>query len=418
MRWDQCASPTPVAVGPASLLIELADKITKACNRFADPPEVTCGTYTPGQQDFDGELLRQPPHSHAVLEQTSDGVRIVLPPLRCHAGIAEMIKMTLIWIGSAMVLFAITLGWWGVPATWPPIWICGGGLIASGLWSLAWVLRWGWRQIVLETEGKTLHASYEPVGPFPKRIKTWISVQSFPVLLPQVRDRIIAATLYAVDQCSSRRVVVKGRTDAETMWICRVLEEAIGLRDSEERSAKTDKPESSTGIMIRLRLAFQLAMLVLAVACAYEAFGPHTHLIVKKTNGVHLTGVPWLPKGASDVCYYRSPLITAYEFNISERDFRHWAKKWGKVKPITKPITVTRYSDFVTAPPNAPPNLANTMSSSQFHHYMKKIQAWTSRSDVTINHGLVYRKVKGNGLGITVAYDASARRAYFLDWSP
>src|SRR4029450_8888779 len=56
--------------------------------------------------------------------------------------------------------------------------------------------------------------------------------------------------------------------------------------------------------------------------------------------------VSWLPDSASNVSYYRSYNYTAYEFDISEDEFKKWI--WLDVKPITKPVEVHRYS-YMTA---------------------------------------------------------------------
>ena len=128
--------------------------------------------------------------------------------------------------------------------------------------------------------------------------------------------------------------------------------------------------------------------------------------------GEHLRSVPWLPKTASHISYYRSYSFTGYEFNISKRGFLGWAKQWGHARPIGKPVQIERYSSPLVADwlPNEPTGNA---SNAQLKTYERQLKLFDKQSEVKIRHGFVYKDDFGNGGGITVAYDSTRGRAYY-----
>ncbi len=91
--------------------------------------------------------------------------------------------------------------------------------------------------------------------------------------------------------------------------------------------------------------------------------------------------VPWLMEEASDVSYYLSYSFTAYEFTITEENFRKYLSK-RNLKEITQPVTLRRYN----------------------HPY--------EQTTVTIDEGL-YTEESGMRGSFKVAFDRKNNRAYF-----
>jgi hypothetical protein len=120
-------------------------------------------------------------------------------------------------------------------------------------------------------------------------------------------------------------------------------------------------------------------------------------------TGENVEYVKWLPKSASNVSYYRSYSFTAYEFDISEADFLAWS--FWKMQPITKPVSVIRYSYT-----NHPPYLSQTPTS-------EELEQWYSQCHATVSNGWWYERRQSNGGGVSVAYDRKKGRA-FVQTSP
>jgi len=110
--------------------------------------------------------------------------------------------------------------------------------------------------------------------------------------------------------------------------------------------------------------------------------------------------VIWLPDSASSVSYYRSYNYTAYEFEMSEEDFKKWI--WLDVKPITKPVKVNRYSYFAARRVDLGPNPT-----------LAEMETWEALGTATIKNGLYHSHRRGSGGGVDVAFDRDKDRVYF-----
>jgi len=115
--------------------------------------------------------------------------------------------------------------------------------------------------------------------------------------------------------------------------------------------------------------------------------------------GMNEKKVSWLPDAATNVSYYKSYSFTAYEFDISEEDFKKWAWKWD-VKKIDKPVKVGRYTRRTLLMPDDPDEV-------EYDEYQNEVWA-------KIKVGYYYTTPpRGNGGGTSVAYNLFTGRAYF-----
>jgi hypothetical protein len=110
--------------------------------------------------------------------------------------------------------------------------------------------------------------------------------------------------------------------------------------------------------------------------------------------------VSWLPGSASNVSYYRSYSYTAYEFDMSEDEFKKWIR--FDVKPITKPVDVYRYSHTTANRPDLGPNPT-----------IAQLEAWEAIGKATIKNGHYHSHRRGNGGGVDVAFDRDRGRVFF-----
>ena len=118
--------------------------------------------------------------------------------------------------------------------------------------------------------------------------------------------------------------------------------------------------------------------------------------------GEHIEQVDWLPPGASDICYYKTYSYTAYEFNISESEFREWGDRW-EFTEIQEPFEIWRYNLSLVESPDR----SGGYDTEAWEEYNNLVNA-------TIVDGLCYRTPpRGNGGGVYVAYDRVTGRAYF-----
>jgi hypothetical protein len=147
----------------------------------------------------------------------------------------------------------------------------------------------------------------------------------------------------------------------------------------------------------------RLLIVVTVIACGIgflrAAYVHFTHF----EAGEDLSSVDWLPKSASRVSYYKSYGFTAYEFDISESDFKKWSR-WD-VNEIGEPVTVLRYTYFARRLPPLDPNPSQSELDRANEHYM------TSYAEVY--RGLFHEHRRSNGGGVTLAYDRVRGRAYF-----
>jgi hypothetical protein len=120
--------------------------------------------------------------------------------------------------------------------------------------------------------------------------------------------------------------------------------------------------------------------------------------------GEHVDHVNWLPRTASDICYFKAYSNTAYEFNIPENDFVNWAAE-HKLSEIHKPFRIERYTQSLTDLSGRP--------AGRSHPSWKDYEniGW-----ITITNGLCYSSPpRGNGGGTYYAYDRVSGRAYYQE---
>lgn len=112
--------------------------------------------------------------------------------------------------------------------------------------------------------------------------------------------------------------------------------------------------------------------------------------------GEDVNRVPWLPDSASNICYYKSYVYTAYEFDISEQGFLDWAKKhqW-EISEIIEPVIISRYNRF----------LVDTKDSDEEH-------SAAIYSGIKIGYYYQWERRESGG-GIAVVYDSTKQRAYY-----
>src|SRR5262245_53760868 len=94
-------------------------------------------------------------------------------------------------------------------------------------------------------------------------------------------------------------------------------------------------------------------------------------------TGENVDHVSWLPNSASNVSYYESYGYTAYEFDMSEDDFKKWVRY--DVKPITEPFHVLRYSHSTAMRTDIGP-----------HPTPAEFEAWQAIWKATIKNGLYH----------------------------
>ncbi len=127
--------------------------------------------------------------------------------------------------------------------------------------------------------------------------------------------------------------------------------------------------------------------------------------------GVNISSVSWLPKEASDVSYYKTYVLTAYEFSISEDGFEKWAARYGEAKEIESVVRVARFSYMESL--SFPEPLPMGASESEWErHEAERARLEVLRS-IAITDGLVFEIRESDGGGLTVAYDRDYGRAYF-----
>ncbi|WP_145208236.1 hypothetical protein [Planctomycetes bacterium TBK1r] len=144
---------------------------------------------------------------------------------------------------------------------------------------------------------------------------------------------------------------------------------------------------------------FIVAFIAFAIWFVYGAYRGLTDVEI----GESLQSVDWLPDAATNVSYYRSYLNTAYEFDISEREFREWSR-WDLTE-ITKPVQISRYLAFSTTLPEEPSNPTRAE--------IEALALAIAKRGVTIRDGLYCGYLQGNGGGVWVGYDRDSGRAYY-----
>jgi len=143
-----------------------------------------------------------------------------------------------------------------------------------------------------------------------------------------------------------------------------------------------------------------LLIAVTAIACGIGLLRGCYITLTHFESGENVEQVSWLPSAASNISYYRSYNFTAYEFDISESEFKHWI--WLDVRAITEPIKVYRYSHMTRGKPDFGLNPS-----------FAELEQWEATYLARVSDGLYFNNRRSNGGGVTVAFDRTKGRAYF-----
>jgi hypothetical protein len=164
-----------------------------------------------------------------------------------------------------------------------------------------------------------------------------------------------------------------------------------------EDSLESFKPKTQSGLRT-IYYGIALILCLPVVALLYIGRGPD--------YGEDLASVDWLPSFASDVAYYRSERVHAYEFKVDEINFRQWAENRGmRVRSISEAEIIRRYKAYT---PPAPSDYAqaNNMSENQKE---KRLNDWNNIINARIENGLI---AEGDDRS-TAVYDRITGIAYF-----
>lgn len=157
--------------------------------------------------------------------------------------------------------------------------------------------------------------------------------------------------------------------------------------------------------------------------------------------GEDVARVDWLPGSSSRVCWFKSNLSYAVEFNIPEKDFLEWVDSaegrkqftFGDIKPIAPTdqypywFYVPRYIKYLTPehrsekslPPEPPEDLKIVHNSKPKNDASESRDALNPNCDNGIQsmaspqHGWMYYHSYGNGGGIWLAYDSDTSRVFY-----
>lgn len=140
-------------------------------------------------------------------------------------------------------------------------------------------------------------------------------------------------------------------------------------------------------------------LLVSAIAIAvYFDHGPEI--------GVNEKSVPWLPSDATNISYYKHYSISIYEFEINEKSFKQWAKKW-KVSEINKEFTIERFASLILKAPKFESDAD-----------LEKYLSYKNKTEISIERGYYYESpLKSNGGRMAIAYDLDSNKAYYYSLS-
>lgn len=142
-----------------------------------------------------------------------------------------------------------------------------------------------------------------------------------------------------------------------------------------------------------------LLALTFFAGCLFSCIGAMTHYSTEE----NVPSVDWLPSSVTNVSYYKSYSFTAYEFDISESEFKAWTNV--ELLPIINPVRVYRYS-------KATGRVTKLRSNASSAEYYEHLECDEGRAAI-VRRGLYYSHRRNNGGGITVVYDRENGRAYF-----
>lgn len=125
-----------------------------------------------------------------------------------------------------------------------------------------------------------------------------------------------------------------------------------------------------------------------------------------------IQSVDWLPAEATNISYYRSYGLMAYEFQISEAGFRKWAAE----------VAFEPASEFVIYEPVADVAKKEPRSIQRYKFFVGKDQGsmegsdeaeWFKSSLIEIKNGLRGELRFANGGGYAIGYDRDSGTAYW-----
>ena len=138
-----------------------------------------------------------------------------------------------------------------------------------------------------------------------------------------------------------------------------------------------------------LKIFAILALGLFAIFIAITALLPILSAVETKEN---LPAVAWLPSSASNISYSKNYNRRYFEFDITEPEFRKWAKDYSLAE-ISNPIHVTRYTIMLE-------DLNADVTSNP-------------RYTALISNGLCDSHAQSNHGGYSIAFDRDQKRAYF-----
>lgn len=120
-------------------------------------------------------------------------------------------------------------------------------------------------------------------------------------------------------------------------------------------------------------------------------------------TGENVAKVSWLPASASNVSFYKTYSWTAFEFDISEDEFRKWAAH-RTLKEIVKEEKICRYSYWKFCRKKH-----SVKTDEELTDYMNA----EKRHYAVVSKGLYDSRRHDNGGGYHVVFDRDKQRAYF-----
>jgi hypothetical protein len=167
-------------------------------------------------------------------------------------------------------------------------------------------------------------------------------------------------------------------------------------------AADSPPPPSAGRFWVRLRfgcLGMIATVLLLAAAAGLGIYWQTSQPpeIVEHVDHASWSRGPALPPEARDVCYFRSYMYAAAEFNISEADFLAWARpQWPVTAVNGETVTIGTYRSALPRGYGAP-----------------RPEPTYGESFQKISRGYYFGRRHGNGGGVSVGYNAETGRAYY-----
>lgn len=116
-------------------------------------------------------------------------------------------------------------------------------------------------------------------------------------------------------------------------------------------------------------------------------------------TGINVPTADWLPETASDISFYRSHSWKAWEYTISENDFRESGSRYD-LKEIEEPQSIPRFSWL---------EFRNTDPTKYGESYFREEQGHHAK----VSNGLFASKRWKNGSGYHIIFDRDKSRVFF-----